>query len=301
MTDKAHVGFIGIGNMGWPMAANLVRAGHSVTVHDLDPQRARTFADEFGADAASTLADLAGCDMVVTMLPTGKEVREALLEAGDGGAAAHLKPGTIVVDMSSAEPVGTRSLGGDLGKLGIRLVDAPVSGGVPRAQNGTLAIMIGGDADAVAAARPVLAAMGDRLFEVGPLGCGHAMKALNNYLAATSFAAMSEAVLIGERFGLDANVMADIFNVSTGKSFCTENLLKQHVLSGAFGTGFAAGLLAKDVKIAADLGEQIGVDAPVSRLVRERWAAARDGVGPSADHTRAAPYWASKAIRDGID
>ena len=298
MTGKAHVGFVGIGNMGWPMAANLVRAGHVVTAYDLDPLRAQKFAAEFGATASVTLKDLVDCAFVVTMLPTGKEVRHALLEAEGGGAAAHLKSGAIVIDMSSAEPVDTRRLGDDLAELGIRLVDAPVSGGVVRAESGTLAIMIGGEADAVAAARPALSAMGDRLFDVGPLGCGHAMKALNNYLAATSFAAMSEAVLIGERFGLDPNVMADIFNVSTGKSFCTENLLKQEILSGRYGSGFAAGLLAKDVGIASDLGEQIGIDAPVSRLVRDRWAEARDGVGPNADHTRAAPYWASKAVKD---
>lgn len=298
MSNKKTVGFIGIGNMGWPMAANIAKAGHPVAAYDVDKERARQFASQFQAGAAATLAELSGCDVVVTMLPTGKEVREVLLEAEDGGAAAHLKPGAIVVDMSSADPVGTRKLGADLERFGIRLVDAPVSGGVTRAKDGTLAIMIGGEPGAVAEAKPVLSAMGDRLFEVGPLGCGHAMKALNNYLAATSFAATSEAVLIGERFGLDPAVMADIFNVSTGKTFCSENLLKQHVLSGEFGTGFTAGLLAKDVGIASDLGEQMGVDAPVSRLVRDRWQDARQGVGDGADHTRAAPYWASKAVND---
>ncbi|MEJ8573771.1 NAD(P)-dependent oxidoreductase [Microbaculum marinum] len=291
----ANVGFIGIGNMGRPMAANLVRAGHSVTVYDLDPGQASTFAAEHGARAATGLSDLADCRFVVTMLPTGKEVRQVLLEADGGGAAAHLEPGSIAIDMSSAEPVGTREIGADLAKRGIRFVDAPVSGGVTRAADATLTIMIGGDADAVSDAKPVLSAMGGRLFEVGTLGCGHAMKALNNYLAATSFAATCEAVLIGERFGLDPDVMADIFNVSTGKTFCSENLLKHEILSGRFGSGFAAGLLAKDVKIASDLGEEIGVDAPVSRLVRDRWADARDGLGGGADHTRAAAYWASRA------
>ena len=298
MKSAQNVGFIGIGNMGWPMAANLVKAGHSVTAHDLNPDQARKFAEEHQARAATALKDLANCDFVVTMLPTGKEVRQALLESEDGGAAVHLKPGAIAIDMSSAEPVGIRAIGADLAAHGIKLVDAPVSGGITRAADGTLTIMIGGDDDAVEAAKPVLSAMGAKLFEVGTLGCGHAMKALNNYLAATSFAATSEAVLIGERFGLDPNVMADIFNVSTGKTFCSENLLKQEILSGRFGSGFAAGLLAKDVKIASDLGEEIGIDAPVSRLVRDRWADARDGLGGSADHTKAAPYWASKAAKD---
>jgi len=301
MTNKKTVGFVGIGNMGRPMAANIARAGHDVIVFDVDPARATAFVTEFGATAALTPHDLAPCEAVVTMLPTGNDVRHALLEADSGGIAARLMPGALIIDMSSAEPVGTRDLGANLANRGLRLVDAPVSGGVPRARDGTLAIMIGGDADAVAEAKPILTAMGDRLFEVGPLGCGHAMKALNNYLAAAAFAAMSEAVLIGERFGLDPDTMADIFNVSTGKSFCTENLLKQHVNSGVFGTGFSAGLLAKDVGIATDLGEQMGIDAPVSRLVRDRWASARDGVGAGADHTRAAPFWASQSAVAGRD
>lgn len=295
MTIDVRIGFIGIGKMGWPMAANLVRAGYAVTVYDLAPGRMVEFASEFQAGAASRLADMAACHVVVTMLPTGKEVRDVLLVSEDGGLSRHLAKGSIAIDMSSAEPVGTRALGEDLDSLGIQLVDAPVSGGVTRAESATLAIMIGGGADAVARAKPVLAVLGDRLFEVGPLGCGHAMKALNNFLAATSFAATCEAVQIGERFGLDPMVMADILNVSTGRTFCSEQLLKQHILSGVFGTGFTAGLLAKDVSIATGLGEQMGVDAPVSRLVRDRWFDARDGVGPNADHTRAATHWASKS------
>jgi len=298
MSEASKVGFIGIGNMGWPMAANLVKAGFAVTVHDLNPEQARKFAAEHDATAAASLADLGGCDVVVTMLPTSKEVREVLLDSEGGGVAAHLGAGAIAIDMSSASPVATREIGADLAGHGVKFVDAPVSGGVTRAADGSLTIMIGGDPDAVAASRPVLEAMGGKLFEVGSLGCGHAMKALNNYLAATSFAATSEAVLIGERFGLDPSVMADIFNVSTGKTFCSENLLKQEILSGRFGSGFAAGLLAKDVKIASDLGEDIGIDAPVSRLVRDRWAEARDGLGGDADHTRAGTYWASKAVRE---
>src|SRR5262249_51415821 len=159
----------------------------------------------------------------------------------------NLPRNAIVIDMSSADPVGTRTTHADLAKRGLAFVDAPVSGGVPRATDGTLAIMIGGDAPAVAAARPVLEKMGTRLFEVGGPGNGHAMKALNNFVAGTGFIAVSEAVLVGKRFGLDPNVMIDIMNVSTGKNFNTENVVKQHVISGAFASGFALGLLAKDV------------------------------------------------------
>jgi 3-hydroxyisobutyrate dehydrogenase len=155
--------------------------------------------------------------------------------------------------------------------------------------------MIGGDAASVAAVKPVLARMGGKLFEVGSLGCGHAMKALNNFLAGTSFAAACEAVRAGQRFGLDPAVMIDVINVSTGRSFATDVVMKQHVLSGDFATGFALGLLAKDVKIAADLAAQVGGEAPIVKLISELWAGARDGLGGDADHSRAAAYWEARS------
>lgn len=297
MTNIKTVGFIGLGNMGVPMAANIRRGGYEVIGFDLDPARAKAFAQEHNARATDQLAELGkACDAIVTMLPTGREVRDALFTMQGGALAANLKPGSFVIDMSSADPVGTRELGKDLAACKLVLVDAPVSGGVPRAKDGSLAIMIGGDADAIAAVKPVLACMGNKLFDVGSLGCGHAMKCLNNYLAAASFAAASEAMTIGRQFGLDPAVLADVVNVSTGRSFVSENLLKQHVLSGVFGTGFALGLLAKDVKIAADLADQIGVDAPVSQLVSGLWADARDALGGDQDHTRAATHWEKRAL-----
>jgi 3-hydroxyisobutyrate dehydrogenase len=297
MTDIKTIGFIGLGNMGVPMAANLKRGGFEVVAFDLDPARAQAFAKEHGAKAVASLADLGkAVDAVVTMLPTGREVRDALFTMQGGALAANLKPGSVVIDMSSADAVGTRALGAELAARKLVLVDAPVSGGVPRARDGSLAIMIGGDPDAVARAKPVLACMGSKLFEVGSLGCGHAMKCLNNFLAGTSFAAAAEAVTVGRKFGLDPKVMIDVINVSTGRSFASENLIQQHVLSGAFGTGFALGLLAKDVRIAADLADQIGVDAPVGRLVRDLWADARENLGGDQDHTRAATHWEKRSL-----
>ena len=223
------------------------------------------------------------------------------MQAQGGALAANLRAGAIVIDMSSADPVGTRALGGELGRRNVALVDAPVSGGVQGAQNGTLAIMIGGDAAAVAAVKPVLAAMGKNLFEVGGPGCGHAMKALNNFLAATSSAAGAEAIAIGRRFGLDPAVMAYVINASTGRSFVSENLIKQHVLSGAYATGFALGLLAKDVKIAADLAQQIDVEAPVLQLVDGLWSEARDALGGAQDHSRAWEHWQKRAERKAAE
>jgi 3-hydroxyisobutyrate dehydrogenase len=297
-----RVGFIGLGNMGAPMVGNLVRDGHDVMGYDVAAGRAQQVAQTHAARATDSLAELAShAEIVITMLPSGREVREALTEAQGGALAANLRPGTIIIDMSSADPVATRALGGELARRNIALVDAPVSGGVPGAQNGTLAIMIGGDAAAVAAIKPVLAAMGKNLFEVGGPGCGHAMKALNNFLAATSSAAGAEAIAIGRQFGLDPAVMADVINASTGRSFVSENLIKQHVLSGAYATGFALGLLAKDVKIAVDLAEQIGVDAPVGRLVSGLWSEARDALGGAQDHSRAWEHWQRRATRKAAE
>jgi len=262
-------------------------------VFDASPQQVEKFvAEHEGAIAAKSMSDIASCEMVITMLPTGKIVREALLDAEGAAFVNNAKAGTVVIDMSSSEPTGTQELGAELAAKGITLIDAPVSGAVPRAITGTLTIMIGGnDAEAIEKSKPLLSAMGDRLFETGALGNGHAVKALNNYVAATAFTASSEAILIAKRFGLDPHTLVDIMNVSTGKSFHTEVVLKDHVLDEKYGTGFQLGLLAKDVKIAADLGKAVQLDAPVSQLISQRWADALESVGFTADNTEAIKGW----------
>ncbi|MEX0591504.1 MAG: NAD(P)-dependent oxidoreductase [Xanthobacteraceae bacterium] len=274
------------------MAANLVAGGFDVTAFDVRPEQASRWAKECSGKAATDLAQLGrSINVVVTMLPTGREVRDALLRMDNGALAANLRAGAIVVDMSSADPVGTRALGKELAERGIALVDAPVSGGVRGAKDGSLAIMIGGDPAAIAAVRPMLEKMGKRQFEVGALGCGHAMKALNNFIAATNFAAAAEALRVGQAFGLDPATMVDVVNSSSGRSSVSENLLKQEVLSGRFAFGFTVGLLAKDVAIAASFGEQIGMDNPIGQLTRDLWAEACDALGPERDHTEAARAW----------
>ena len=286
-----RIGFVGIGNMGGPMAANVAKAGHEVVAYDTDAARLAAWAEEAGA-RSGTLAEIGAQDIVVLMLPTGAIVRSVVLDADGGALAAALKPGAIVVDMSSSEPIGTQELGAELKTRGAVLVDAPVSGGVARAKTGTLAIMIGGDdPDAITKVKPMLGTMGDRLFETGPLGSGHAMKALNNFVAATSFASTAEAMLIGKRFGLDLTMMVEIMNVSTGRNFHTDVVMKDHVIGEKYGTGFAVGLLAKDVKIAADLGRAMKVEAPLSELVGRRWAEARDALGSDSDNTKAILAW----------
>lgn len=287
------IGFIGIGTMGWPMAANLVKAGFAVTVFDLSTARAQDFVREHpSARATQSLADMAAQDAVVTMLPTGKIVSEVLLQSQHGAFLQAARKDLLVIDMSSSEPTGTRQLAAALAVKGAILLDAPVSGAEPRAKAGTLTIMIGcDDVAAIERAKPVLSAMGNRLFVTGGSGSGHACKALNNLLGATAFAATSEAVLIAERFGLDPKVLVEILNVSTGKSFISEVVMKDHVLDGKFATGFKLGLMAKDVQIAADLADAVGFDAPVAHLVNQRWAQALGRLGFDADNTEAIKTW----------
>jgi 3-hydroxyisobutyrate dehydrogenase len=275
--------------MGAPMAACVARAGHALTVHDNVRERALRAGTDLGCRVADGLDGLAASDFVVTMLPTGQIVRDLYLHEG---LAQRLRPGAIAIEMSSSDPMGTRELGAALSTFGIALIDAPVSGGVPRAIQGTLTIMLGGDDPvAIDRARPLLRAMGDRLFDTGGLGSGHAMKALNNFVAAAGFAACAEALLAGQRFGLDPARMIEILNVSTGRSFHTDLVLREHVVEGKFATGFQLGLLAKDVRIAADLAHKLRLDSPLARLVSERFETACDALGFTRDHTEAIKAW----------
>ena len=187
--------------------------------------------------------------------------------------------------MSSSAPVGTRELAEALATKGISIIDAPVSGGVRRATDGSLAIMVGGDAAIIAAVRPILEAMGKSIFETGPIGSGHAMKALNNYVSAAGLTAACEALQVGEKFGLDPVLMTDILNVSTGRNNSTEMKLKPFVIPKNYASGFSLALMAKDLRTADDLARYLGVPAPLSRACADLWNEALEALGPQADHT----------------
>ena len=284
------IGFVGLGNMGWPMAANLHAAGFPLLVRDADEDRQLAFsAAHPGAVAVEGPGAFAAADIVVTMLPDGAAVADALL---DWGIASALAPGALVIEMSSADPSDTRKTAAGLTARGVRMVDAPVSGGVPRAVTGELSLMVGGDDADVASAQPVLRVLGDpaRQFRTGALGTGHAMKALNNVVAAATTCATAEALVVGRRFGLDPKTMIDVINASTGRSFVSE-IFASEVLTGRYGTGFALGLLAKDVRIALSVAAAAAADAPAITLTDERWAAALRDLGPAADQSRAHQSW----------
>ncbi|MGH7042281.1 MAG: NAD(P)-dependent oxidoreductase, partial [Acetobacteraceae bacterium] len=215
MAGRPEIGFVGVGNMGWPMAASLVRAGFTVHVNDSRREVANNFVQQIGGDAPDGLRALAAkSDLIVTILPTSAIVRTVLVD-GDDCLLAGMKPGTVVVEMSSGVPSVTQELALRVAELGGTLIDAPVSGGVPRAKTGQLAIMAGGDPAAIERAMPVLSAMGSQVLRTGAVGSGQAMKALNNLVSTGGFMIGIEALLIGQRFGLDPAMMVDVLNAAT--------------------------------------------------------------------------------------
>ena len=276
-----RIAFAGIGNMGWPMAANLVKAGFEVTVCDVAPGRAASFATETGAKAAATPAEAAnGADCVVIIVPTSKQVGEAV-EA----MLPSLKAGMLVIDMTSGQPGRTREIAAMLEGHGIAMIDCPVSGGVPRAKSGQLAIMVGGPAAEIDRAEPVLKAMGTSVYRCGDIGAGQAMKALNNLVSAGGYLIGIEALLIGQRFGLDPTTMVDVLNASSGMNNSTQKKFKEYVLSRRFDAGFGLDLMVKDLSIALEVGRETTTPAPFSALCREMWLAAATSLGPGVDHT----------------
>jgi 3-hydroxyisobutyrate dehydrogenase len=277
------IGFIGLGRMGAPMAARLCAVGHDLAVLDASADAVAGFVALNRATAARTACELAAArEVVVTMLPTSAVVAEVL--HGPDGALAGLRPGALVIEMSSGVPTATQAMAEDVWRAGGVLVDAPVSGGVARAVTGELAIMVGGPADAVERAKPILAAMGTSILPTGAVGTAHAMKALNNLVSAAGLLISIEALLIGKRFGLDPEVMVDVLNASTGMNNSTQKKLKPFVLSRRFNSGFGLELMVKDLSIALGIARAGCVSAPLSALTRELWAAAL-AMEVGGDHT----------------
>ena len=290
MTPSNHViGFVGIGAMGTPMAGNLARAGYKVVVFDLNAARAGKLARETGVTLAASLADLgATADIIITMLPEGKAVRSALcgdMDSFKNCILERAKKNALIIDMSSSSPMGTRELGDVLAKRGLQFIDAPVSNGVKGAMAATLSIMVGGDKALFDRVKPILEKMGNQIYYAGPLGAGHAIKALNNYVSAAGLIAASEAMHAGEAFGIDPNVIVDIINTSSGMNNTTKNKCKQYMLSGAYNAGFSAGLMAKDVRTALEIAEAMKTSTAFAKPTAEVWNAMEQKLGFIADHT----------------
>ncbi len=290
MNPIRKVAFIGVGNMGSPMASQLVRNGFDVTVFDARAETARAFAHQHGGKAASTLAEAGSCAYaVIFMLPDDKVVREVLFDKGLADALAN---GTTVIDMSSSAPAGTTAIGKDLAAKGIAYVDAPVMGGVVFAKDATLDIMAGGEAAQIERCKPLFDAMGRKLYVCGPLGSGHVLKCLTNYINACALINTLEAMTIGAKFGLDSGVMADAIEaMCNGRQHPVAKKVVPHVLTRKYGTGMAMQFIAKDVKIAVDTAHGIAAAAPLAEKTAELWAAAVAKLGGKLDQTEIVRYW----------
>ena len=294
MAQQGTVGFVGVGNAGWPMAANLVAAGFTLLVYDADGERAARFAAEVGAGAAAELSELAAVDTLFTMLPDGNVVRSVLF--GPERFAEQLAPGTVVIDTSSSDPEGTRVLGADLAERGVVLIDAAVS--VPEvggAHGARITFMVGADDEAaLERVRPLLEAMSEHVFHLGGLGAGHTMKTLNNYVSAADLYAALDALMIGFSYGLDPMTMLDVLNVSTGRNFSTEQTLKYHSLPRDFDTGYTLTLLVKDLRIAAAVAERAGFESELFALLVDGFDASVADLG-AADLTASLRHWEHRA------
>jgi 3-hydroxyisobutyrate dehydrogenase-like beta-hydroxyacid dehydrogenase len=277
-----RIGFIGLGVMGTPMAGHLAKAGHLLTVLDVDRKKAERLAAGFGTmQVAATPREVAErSEIVVTMLPSGEYVRDVAL--GKDGLVDGFDGGELVIDTSSCEPWLTAETANGLAAQGVEMVDSATSGAEMGAKAATLVFMLGGSAAAVERARPVLEVMGKHLFHLGPIGAGHAMKSINNTITAMTLAATAEGLVLGKLLGLDPNVMTDVLNVSTGMSWITDTHIKQRITNRAFDDPFKLELMVKDIGIALELAKRKNAKVPISSLGQEIWQAADRAAGPGA-------------------
>lgn len=288
----ARIGFIGLGRMGTPMAGNLLRAGFEVAGFDVNSQTGRELAARPGFERAdSALACAPSVDMVVLMLPDSTVVDRLLWEAA--GLAAAMQSGTLVIDMGSSDPLHSRINAERLAAHGLHFIDAPVSGGVKRAIDGTLSIMVGGPKETVERAQPVLQAMGKTVIHVGGAGAGHAVKALNNYVSAAGLIAVSEALVAAAKFGIDPHLVNQVFNASTGRNNTTERKVEDFMLSKRYDSGFALALMRKDVQTASQFIDGMGTPGRFARECLGVAAEAEDALGAGADHTAVHAYFAA--------
>lgn len=282
MSTQETIAFVGLGQMGLPFACNLSEAGFDVIGFDRSEAARKAYVSCGGKIAQGATEAVSGAQIVITMLPDGEIVRK-FLTAPD--LLESFKPETTIIDMSSSEPVGTQELGKVLKNEGLKFIDAPVSGGVRRAKEGTVAIIAGGESSDIDAVRHVLLTIGNKIFEMGSLGSGHAVKALNNYVSAAGLQAASEALIIAQAFDIDSEAFVEVLNASTGRNNSTETKLKPFILSGTYASGFSLSLMAKDIRTAESLAQSLKVSVPGLDAAANFWGQAAHLSGAEADHT----------------
>ncbi len=262
-----HVGFVGTGNMGHPMAANVLRAGHRLTVWDVRPEATREL-ERLGATRAKDLPALAA-EVRVTLLSLPNDAIVEKVVVGDGGPGLldGARAGDVVFDLSTVSPQSTRGLAERAARSGVKLIDAPVSGSVSGAQAGTLAVMIGATKETAGACEPVLRAIGTNLFFLGEVGRGNVLKLLNNLVALTNQAALCEAMALADRLGVPRETVGEVIGKSSGASFILERKLAA-LVKHDYRPGFFVDLARKDLGLALALAESAGAR---TELVRQAW------------------------------
>jgi len=269
-----RIGFIGVGTMGLPMAANLVKKGFAVPAFDLNTEAVKAAVAAGMTAAASAAEAVAAADIVVTMLPSSPHVESVY--GGDGGVINAARKGTLCIDMSTVDPAASRRVAAAAAERGLRFVDAPVSGGTPRAIDGTLAIMVGASGADFQAALPALQAMGANVIHVGPVGSGEVAKLCNNLIAGVTAVAVSEAFRIAEGFGVDAKTVTEVIAKSSGNTWVMENmhpvpgLVARAASSNDYAPGFMTDLMCKDVGLAVDAARNLRIPlfvAPAAQQV----------------------------------
>ncbi len=277
-----RIGFLGLGAIGRPMAAHLARRD-SLIVWNRTAERAHEFAATHGAGVARTPREAAAtAEVIITCLPTSREV-EVLLEGPDG-LEQGLTSGALLIDCTSGDPATSRRIAGRLSARGISFADAPVSGGVSGAEAGTLTIMVGADSETYNRVRPVLSAFGKRIEHLGPVGAGHAMKAVNNALLAVNLIALGEGLSGLVKAGVSARTAVEVLNASSGRSFASESLVPERVLTGRWPQTFRLALLDKDMGIALSFLKETGMLSPLFEAAGGLLSSARAELGESADH-----------------
>lgn len=261
------IGFIGIGQMGQHMARHILEAGYNLTVHDLKKEAAAPLTEK-GARWADSPAEVARLSQVViSSLPAPQDVEQVVY--GTSGLKSGWKKGDIYVDMSTNSPATIRRIAGDAAKMGVAVLDAPVSGGTRGAEMGTLSIMVGGDAATLEKVRKVLETMGPNIFAVGDVGCGNVVKLINNMIALTCSSVCGEGFVLGVKAGIDPQVLFDIITKSTGDSWVLRQF-PQTVFSGAFPPMYRLGLAHKDISLAIQMGKDYEVPLPIGAIVEQK-------------------------------
>jgi 3-hydroxyisobutyrate dehydrogenase len=283
----ARIGFIGLGNMGAPMARNLMRAGHELRVFDVFPDRAGRLVAE-GAAAAETPAGAAeGAAALITMLPSGREVRAVY--GGPGGLIEAAEPGTLLIDCSTIDVVTAREMAALAHESGLAMIDAPVSGGVGGAEAGTLTFMVGGAEAEVERARPIFAAMGKAVIRAGEAGAGQAAKTCNNMILGVSMIAVCEAFALAEKLGLDRQALFDIASRSSGQcwsltSYCpVPGPVPSSPANRSYAPGFTAQMMLKDLELAQEAARAAGAETALGRHAAELYRRFVAGGGAGTD------------------